>query len=354
MVDVQLSLDVDIDAMWQYEAGENWRDEWTYGWDNVDEELFGPIGYTTPESYELRRYYLQDDTLAEHTMVEDYLIPGNHLRTQFDYGYYDLLSWNAFPPMEHQSVVIDESSLDKVVAYTHTNATKSRGQEGATNSNTMYDRSFNQPEDLYSAYDRNFHISNDMKDYDYYDPETHTYYLHTDMTLHPVTYIYLTQVRLHNNRGRIKGVSNSSDLDGMARVVELNNGVTNYELVAVEYDTRMKKDSIIKKTGEVVDVVGGKCVTFGIPNQNSYMIQKASDVNLESRHAMSVTLKFYTDYDSLFVFDVTDQVHRRWRGGVLTIDLDVDTIKIPTRPGGGGMNAVVEDFVEKEYEFEIK
>ncbi len=354
MVDLQLNLHTDIQTMWQMETNTNLKEEWTYGWDAEDQELYGPIGYDIPEDgYEIRRYFLEDDTTALHTSVQDYQIPGNHLQTRFDFGYHDVLAWNAFPPMEHQNVVIDESDLQHVTAYTHSNINHSRA-ESSRISNTMYDRNFNQPEDVFAGYRKNLFISSNMDDYDYYDPETHTYYMSTDMTLYPVTYIYLAQLRLHHNEGRIKGVAGGVDLDGMARVVDLNTGVTNNELVAVEFDMRMKKDLTIQKSGEVVDVVGGKCVTFGIPGQNSYFIKSEAEVNQDSRHSMGVNLKFYTDIDSMFVFDVTDQVHRQWKGGIITIDIDVDTIKFPVRPGGGGMDAVVKDFDEEEHEFEIK
>ena len=57
--------------------------------------------------------------------------------------------------------------------------------------------------------------------------------------------------------------------------------------------------------------------------------------------------------DSTMVFDVTDQVRRHYRGGVITVDLDVDTIKLPTRPGGSGFDAVVKDYDDEEYEFDM-
>ena len=40
--------------------------------------------------------------------------------------------------------------------------------------------------------------------------------------------------------------------------------------------------------------------------------------------------------DSTLVFDVTDQVRKRYRGGVITVELNMDTVPIPTRSGGSG------------------
>jgi len=54
------------------------------------------------------------------------------------------------------------------------------------------------------------------------------------------------------------------------------------------------------------------------------------------------------------VFDVTQQVRERYKGGVITIELDVDTVPIPKRSGGSGFNAVVKDTEDGgTYEFEM-
>ena len=57
--------------------------------------------------------------------------------------------------------------------------------------------------------------------------------------------------------------------------------------------------------------------------------------------------------DSTMVFDVTDQVRKHYKGGVITVELDVDTVPIPTRPGGSGFNAVVKDYEKVEYEIDF-
>ena len=64
-------------------------------------------------------------------------------------------------------------------------------------------------------------------------------------------------------------------------------------------------------------------------------------------------MQFNNGKDSTFVFDVTDQVRKLFRGGVITIDLDMDTVPVPSRPGGSGFDAVVKDFEEKQWEFDM-
>lgn len=343
------TVELNLTVYWSYEIGYDWESEWTYGWDEVDRELFGEIGYHEPTVFDLRRYYLGDTPGVRHSSVEGYEVHGKVFRAEYAVGYYDFLVWNTVQTLDGvQSLIIDEeTTLDSVMAFTNMGMARVRYQE------PTYTRAFNQPEELFAGYGRDFYVSSNLEDYDYYDPETNVYYKKIDMTLHPVTYIYLTQVRLHNNRGRIDGIDGEANLSGMARAVTLNSGRSGREAITVHYNTRFKRDCVIRETGEKVDVAGGRCLTFGIPNQNSSRTTRADDVKDKVRHYMDVNFIFNNGMDSTIVFDVTDQVRKRYKGGVITVDLDVDTIKLPTRPGGSGFDAVVKDFDEEEYEFEM-
>ena len=55
LVDMPVVI-TDMEVGWSVEA--DWRTEWHYGWDIVDEGLWGPIDYPEPSSFEVRRYYL--------------------------------------------------------------------------------------------------------------------------------------------------------------------------------------------------------------------------------------------------------------------------------------------------------
>lgn len=339
---------VDLNVLWSYDLDYDWRSEWTYGWDEEDEAAMGVLGYSEPKVFDLRRYYHGAEPNQPHQTVEGYVVEGTTFRTRYLFGYYDILAWTRIHDATMvQSLVFDESSLDSVMAFTNASTMASRYQA------PVYYKSFNQPDELFAAYERNIHISDNMADYDGYDPETRTYYKHLRMHLLPLTYIYLTQVRLHNNRGRVTNAVGDANLTGMARGVTLNSGLASRDAVTVYYNVRFKKDCVIKQTGERVDVAGGRCMTFGIPNQNSSRVTKAVDVRDRVKHYMDVNLTFYNGMDTTMVFDVTDQVRRRYRGGVLTIDLDMDTIPIPQRSGGSGFNAVVKEFDEENFYIQI-
>ena len=68
---------------------------------------------------------------------------------------------------------------------------------------------------------------------------------------------------------------------------------------------------------------------------------------------LDVTMLFNNGMDSTFVFDVTEKVRRHWRGGIITVELDMDTVGIPSRSGGSAFDAVVKDFEEETHEFDL-
>lgn len=341
-------VQIDLNVMWSYDLDYDWHAEWSYGWDEEDVAAMGLLGYSEPTVFDLRRYYHGELPDQPHQTVEGYVIEGTKFRTQYKFGYYDILTWSRMHAADMvQSLVFDESSLDSVMAFTNASPMSSRYQA------PMHDKSFNQPDELFAAYERNVHISNDMSDYDHYDPETRTYYKNMKMHLLPLTYIYLTQVRLHHNNGKVTNAVGDANLSGMARGVTLNSGVASKDVVSVYYNVRFKKNCVIKQTGEKVDIAGGRCLTFGIPNQNSSRVSRATEVKDRVKHYMDVNFTFYNGMDTTMVFDVTDQVRKRYRGGVITIDLDMDTIPVPRRPGGSAFDAVVKDFIEENFFIEI-
>lgn len=156
-------------------------------------------------------------------------------------------------------------------------------------------------------------------------------------------------------------VEGNANLSGMARSVNLNTGVTGADAITVNFFMRMKQD-VADKNGNKVDVIDGKVLTFGIPKLNpskldarAYLesLQKVRDADLNNRHYIDVKMQFYNGKDSTFVFDVTDQARRLFRGGVITVELDMDKVPVPNRSGGSGFDAVVEDYEEKEWIFDM-
>jgi hypothetical protein len=171
------------------------------------------------------------------------------------------------------------------------------------------------------------------------------------MVLRPVTYIYLTQVIVHHNNGKIVGVDGSGNLSGFARSSVLNSLRGGNDPITVYYRTRWKRNCDMN--GENVDIAGGRLLTFGICEHACNFIKSYKEVRDKYRHYMDLKLLFNNGIDSTFVFDVSDQVRHRFKGGVLTVEIDMDTIPVPTRNGGSAFDAVVQDFEEETHEFEM-
>ena len=95
-------------------------------------------------------------------------------------------------------------------------------------------------------------------------------------------------------------------------------------------------------------------MSFGLCSTAANSISRADEVSDPYHHYMDVTMQFNNGMDSTFVFDVTDQVRKLYKGGVITVELDMDTVPIPQRSGGSGFNAVVKDTEDGgTYEFDM-
>lgn len=355
---------VDIDALWDYDIDYLWRKEWFYGWDEQDERIFGTWNIQDPHAYNIRRYWTQMDPDGPHTSVLKDFIYGNRFRGRYKLGYYDLLVWNDVITLDGvQSLHFDEeSTLEYVTAYTNQSNTHTHVPQHAPayNQPIRPGYAFYQPEFLFAGDHDNLLVTEDPEDYDYF--EDGTWYKLVPMMLTPVTYIYLTQVVLHHNQNRIEGIDGSANITGMARSVNLKSHITSSQDISVTYPVRMKKHlpftSSDGTTDDNADIVGGRAFTFGLTGTNPYQVTRANytynQIALSRIHNyLEVNMIFNNGLDSTFVFNVTDQVREHFKGGVITVELDVDTVPIPTRGGGSGFDAAVQDFEEETHEFEM-
>lgn len=347
-------VDLDIDVIWEYEWDVDWKVEWQYGWDAVDSTIFGAnIGYTKPDGFEIRRYYNLLDSIVHHDIVSSYHVDGNSFKTSYNFGWYDMLLWNTIQTRDGvQSIIIDESDLDNTIARTNKAMYSVRSNtESAVSQQTYY-----QPEDLFAEYITKVHISTNTEDYDYYDPEKRIYYKKLSGVLQPLVYIYLPQVIIYNNKGRLAAVDGNAVLTGMSYSTNMNYGQTGNNAINVYFNDRMKTNVTLTKgehKWETVDIIGGRLSTFGICNTNPYNVKTRATINDTIPHYIGLTVQFNNGMDSTLVFDVTDQMRKRYKGGVITMELDMDTVPLPHRAGGSGFDAVVQDFEEETHEFEM-
>lgn len=350
---IDLELNVIWDYRYIYDTEYDWKREWYYG---DDPTLFGGVGdevlgYHQPTLFELRRYYTGDVAYAPHTRKEEFHIEGYSFTSHFDWGFHDILVWNTILPSgndEAISIIIDESqTLDSVYAYTNMTTKAWRAPNISVGTRPRY-----QPEELFSAYDQAEEIDRNLTGFTW-DEERQMYVKTLKANLKPLTYIYLTQIILHNNRGRIIGVDGDAVLSGMAVSTNLNSGITGPDAIPVSYSCGFKQH--IDVDGEDVDIVGGRVLTFGICGLNPNNLTRAQlDGNYDPNiHYIDCNVLFNTGSESKLTFDVTDQVKTLFKGGVITVHINVDDIEIPTQPQGSGFDAMVKDEEEETYEFDM-
>ena len=338
-------VELSLDTYWNYDGNlginYDWRAEWYYGWDDEDRRIFGELEYEEPTKFFLRRYYTGNEKEGTRIERRNAYISGRTFRASYDWGFWDILAWNDVKTIDGvQSLNFDEkSSYDEdILAYTNTTMYSSRYYA------PRYQNSFYEPEQLFSACEKGVEINKNIDGFEY-DEENDIWIRKLNMYLEPLTYIYLPQIILHNNRGRINGVQGIANLSGMARFTRLNSGIAGTDAIAVNFNVRLKNDKDFK-AGEKVDIAGGRIMTFGICGLNANRVSHVDDKLDSERHYLDLNMTFNNGMDSTFVFDVTDQVRKRYKGGVITIELDMDTVPIPRRKGGSGFNAVVKDYEE--------
>lgn len=357
--DIDLELQLLWDYLFSYDVEYDWQKEWLYGWDETDNELFGPLGYPEPTDFNIRRYFTNDVQFGQHTAPYKHYITGKTLSAQYDFGFWDILAWNEIHTSDGvQSVRIDETATyDYVTAYT------GQTMMAARYNAPQYTRAFYQPEALFAGYESGIGINKNFDGFTF-DEDRKIWVRKLNMTLQPVTYIYLPQIILHNNNRDhriVTAIDGNANLSGMSRSVNLNTGVTGPDAITVNFNMRMKFDRN-GRSNDKVDIIGGKVLTFGIINLNPHKLntrayaesmQKVMAADKNNRHYLDVKMQFYNGKDSTLVFDVTNQVRRLFRGGVITVELDMDTVPIPQRSGGSGFDAVVKDYEEKQWEFDM-
>lgn len=362
--DIELETDkviLDLEVLWDYELTYDWKKEWWYGWDLRDDSLFGTWDIKEPDVFHIRRYYTEDNPSAPHTSVLKDIVEGTRFTAKYKYGYYDITVFNDVNTIDGiQSLHFDEeTSLEYITAYTNQSLNHTGAPQMANrDTRTRQGYSFYQPEFLFAGSYDDLHVSNDPADYDYYIEETNTWYKRVPLELTPVTYIYLTQVILHNAARKVAGTDGSGNLSGMAQSTNLYTHISGEEDISVNYPMRMKKNMTyidpLTNIPEEVDIIGGRVLTFGLTGINPYGVTRASTSyqkieDSKIRNYLEVNMVFLNGRDSTFLFDVTDQVKEHFKGGVITIHLD--SIGMPI--GDSMFDAVVKEPEEEEYEFEM-
>lgn len=351
----------DLELVWNVDV--DWKTEWHYGWDADDEAIWGKIGYTDPNGFEVRRYFTGQQTGVPHTQVDGFSVAGKSFRRTYEFGYYDLLLWSQIENPEFQQVVeIDDKDLNEVTATTSVTRSVSVGKAQLMKTRADEEENekpvalYNQPEIFYSTYVPSVYISRDTKDYDYYNEAEGVWVKRINCTLQPLVYIYMVQIILCNNDdGRVKSVTGDCALSAFANGTSVTTGHTNNKPCMVYFNTRMKKD--LQVNGSRVDIIGGKLTTFGLCDMQGYGVYRQPQYQgsrTDLPNLLYVELNMSGGSKQALKFDVTDQVRSRCHGGVITIWLDCSELDNPEEKGEGSIfHPTVEDYENLDYDIPL-
>lgn len=329
----------------------SWLEDWYYGWDETDERISGSLEYPVPTNYEVRRYFLGDRPGVPHTRegMDGFTIFATKFKRTFNFGYYDLLVWsNIDSSTGTQVLLVNESDIQTVTATT----TATRGLLSDVNEGTVHGI-YNRPEIFYSAYKQDVQISRNLDDY-VKDEETGYYTMTIKADLTPLVYIYLVQVILHGNDGRIVDVTGDASVSAFAKSTNVNTGHTSNTPCLVYFPMRLKKG--IDYKGEKVDIVGGKLTTFGLCDMDGWTPGSRAEytgtrTDLDNR--LYLTLKFNNGQEMTINRLVTEQCRKRAHGGIITLHVNVGDIEPPSpdNPNKGDLFVpTIDDYENVDYD----
>lgn len=331
---VQLTTKVQVDVMWQL----NWQAQWQFGWDT---SVLGPLGYSYPASMRLHIYTQGTDGLPIAHTVHNFV--GDQAQMEVFVGTHNLLFHNN----DSESLLFtSEGDLEPIQCYTRLISSGLRSSSpvytvaqklaGVTKADDLEDEPVAlQPDGLFSLYDPNTVITDDPDQYVFEDGK---YILKIEGELSPTTYIYLIQMKLLHNEGRVIGSAGGGAVTGMAEGVDLLSKETWTSTVSVPTEVYMDKSQ---------DMLGARVFTFGIPGCNPY--NSASVAASESQHFFVVNISYVNGSWRNIRMDITDQVRALPTGGVINLEVDVDDFPPDesSGTGGGGFNALVSEWNEE-------
>lgn len=327
---IVLATQINVNVMWQV----NWSVVWTYPWNAA---VNGPLGYTVPASMRLHVYpYAADGTLQSHQTFNFF---GTSTELPILVGTYDLLFHNndsevllfQYPDGElgdiHCSTrTISNGLRESFPVKTIQQKSTTKGEVQAPDSEPVV----LMPDDLFVLYDRNRQITDNLDDYEYVDGK---YVLKIQGELDPATYIYLFQVRLINNNGRIVGSTGGGALTGMAAGVSLRSKVADLSTVTVPMDVLFDSAR---------DLLGSRVACFGQPGY-SPVLKEGETKAPEGTHCLVLNVSYSNGTWKNICIDVTEEVRALPTGGVIELELDVDDFPPDEGggSGGGGFNALI-------------
>lgn len=341
--EIVLTTEVQVEFLWQVD----WETLWDFSW---VEEVLGPLSYRDPKSMRLHVYTLGPDGVPTTHQIHNFMGLEGSIRVFV--GTHNFLFHN------NDSEVILFEAEDDMAPIQATTRIISPGLRESTMVQTIAQKSKADetkdyytgeepvayaPDELFSLFDKAHVISDDLSTYEYIDGR---YVIRVEGKLLPSTYIYLIQVRLHNNDGRVNGCGGGAAITGAAAGVDLVTRQTWDKTVSIPFEMYINKE-------EDPDLLGGRVISFGLKGcRNPYGTGGEEEEADDARHYLVLSLSYENGGYKNVRIDITDQFQDLPTGGVISVDLDVNDFPPddpPTPPPGGegGFQALINGWEEQ-------
>lgn len=319
----EIEQNVKIDMLWQTD----WQSKWQVDWDTSTK---GELGYTKPETYHYSYYDAETGKLVGQRETAS-----ESSRLDLGYGKYKLFTYTK----DYENLRVTTSEDNQTVTASAIPDNYSELPDSLAKKLTVYEM----PDEIFSMYG-DVTISGNLDDY-VYVPEENIYLLKVNAELEPRVFIYLIQVELVNNKGRIKSCTTFT-VSGLAKSVDLMTGQTGTESVAHQFSSvyqELETQSPANTravSSEADALIGGRFTTFGRPSGS------------EESNMCYLVVKYNNGARACIPFDITEQIKNLPKGGVLNLQIDVDKVKVDTS-GSGGWSIDVGGWDESQTEQDI-
>ncbi|MBR6856604.1 MAG: DUF5119 domain-containing protein [Bacteroidaceae bacterium] len=300
----------DLDLLW----GEDWKTDWQYDWDSSD-TTYGTLGYSTPEIFKGTIYNLDANTGKRYSNFFKLFGLNENLATLPSGGKYDMLLYNT----DTENIIFQAS--DDFEKYT---ASTTITPFGFDSLGVPY-KHLDEPDELLGALVTGVDLSK---------PSTDS--MEIDVELNPFSIIYLIQVVLLNNDDvndlHVTGARDIS-VSGLSQGVELFTRKTfDKTLMITTEDVKpLRNHSNVRlEDGTVVDnadILAARMLTWGLPGINPMDSSKYDPkASASNENYIMVTLTLSNGRPFCVTKEVTDQMHSKPAGGVITVSIDTNEI----------------------------
>lgn len=351
--------DINLDLLW----GIEWETQWQYDW-NESNVAFGLKGYTQPELIKGTIYNVDANTgnrLSSFVKIFD--SRGGRLSLNSG-SVYDMLFYNfgteytSFYQSDDYSTYTASTRVSSRAQWIRTRA-ESESSEMPDTTKTYID--YNQPDELFGTLVTDLKINEDPSSYEKeISPDgTITYIYRIDAPLRPYSFIYMYQIIILNNPddkgNRIIGAKGLT-VTGLAQGVELFTRRTFSNTISITLDDvkpMQNHENVILEDGSTVDkadIIAARMLTWGLPGiyplENSKAAARAPVID---KNYIGIGLTLRNGYTYIVTRNITDAMHIRPAGGVVTIYIDANEVPqglLEQKPqeGGGGFGAEVDDW----------